>query len=105
MWRNGEAERSGASQWSSITGGAKGISSPVPPQRRATAVHHIIWNTVIKCAVIWDGAKDKTKYEEVQNDEKMIAYCGLDRGKCDAYLATVRDDQALRKKPQKRGQS
>ena len=78
---------------------------PRPAQRRATAVHHIIWNTVIKCAVIWDGAKDKTKYEEVQNDEKMIAYCGLDRGKCDAYLATVRDDQALRKKPQKRGQS
>ena len=29
-----QAKRSGASQWRSITGGAKGISSPVPPQRR-----------------------------------------------------------------------
>lgn len=28
----------------------------------------------------------------------MIAYCGLDCEKCDAYLATVRDDQALREK-------
>ena len=29
---------------------------------------------------------------------KMVAYCGLDCEKCDAYLATVRDDQALRVK-------
>ena len=29
---------------------------------------------------------------------EMIAYCGLDCEKCDAYLATVRDDQALREK-------
>ncbi len=29
---------------------------------------------------------------------KMIAYCGLDCEKCDAYIATVRDDQALREK-------
>lgn len=28
----------------------------------------------------------------------MIAYCGLDCEKCDAYLATVNDDQALREK-------
>ena len=26
----------------------------------------------------------------------MIAYCGLDCEKCDAYLATINDDQALR---------
>ena len=26
----------------------------------------------------------------------MIAYCGLDCEKCDAYLATLHDDQALR---------
>ena len=26
----------------------------------------------------------------------MIGYCGLDCEKCDAYLATVNDDQALR---------
>ena len=32
---------------------------------------------------------------------KMIAYCGLDCEKCDAYLATVRDDQALREKTAK----
>ncbi len=28
----------------------------------------------------------------------LIAYCGLDCGKCEAYLATVSDDDALRKK-------
>ena len=32
---------------------------------------------------------------------KMIAYCGLDCEKCDAYIATVRDDQALREKTAK----
>ena len=30
--------------------------------------------------------------------KKMIAYCGLDCEKCDAYPATVHDDQALREK-------
>ena len=29
---------------------------------------------------------------------KTIAYCGLDCEKCDAYLATVNDDNALREK-------
>ena len=28
----------------------------------------------------------------------MIAYCGLDCEKCDAYIATKNDDQALREK-------
>ena len=32
---------------------------------------------------------------------KMIAYCGLDCEKCDAYLATLHDDQALREKNRK----
>ena len=32
---------------------------------------------------------------------KMIAYCGLDCKKCDAYLATINDDQALREKTAK----
>lgn len=32
----------------------------------------------------------------------MIAYCGLDCEKCDAYLATIHDDQALREKTAKR---
>ena len=31
----------------------------------------------------------------------MIAYCGLDCERCDAYLATVRDDDALREKTAK----
>ena len=30
--------------------------------------------------------------------EKMIAYCGLNCEKCDAYLATIHNDQALREK-------
>ena len=33
--------------------------------------------------------------------KKMIAYCGLDCEKCDAYLATIHDDQALREKTAK----
>ena len=32
---------------------------------------------------------------------KMIAYCGLDCEKCDAYLATIHDDQGLREKTAK----
>jgi hypothetical protein len=31
----------------------------------------------------------------------MIAFCGLDCEKCDAYLATLHDDQALREKTAK----
>ena len=30
-----------------------------------------------------------------------IGYCGLDCEKCDAYLATINDDQALREKTAK----
>ena len=33
--------------------------------------------------------------------ENMIAYCGLNCEKCDAYLATIHDDQALREKTAK----
>ena len=33
--------------------------------------------------------------------KKMIAYCGLDCEKCDAYIATINDDQKLRKKTAK----
>ena len=29
---------------------------------------------------------------------QMIAYCGLDCGQCDAYIATKNNDQALREK-------
>ena len=30
--------------------------------------------------------------------EKMIAYCGIDCAACDAYMATLNNDQALREK-------
>lgn len=33
--------------------------------------------------------------------KNMIAYCGLDCEKCDAYLATLNDDSALREKTAK----
>lgn len=33
--------------------------------------------------------------------KKMIGYCGLDCEKCDAYLATLHNDQALREKTAK----
>ena len=29
---------------------------------------------------------------------ERIGYCGLDCAACDAYLATIHDDQAMRKK-------
>lgn len=43
----------------------------------------------------------KTKQEKIDIREGImmknrIAYCGLDCEACDAYLATMRDDQALR---------
>lgn len=34
--------------------------------------------------------------------KKLIAYCGLDCEQCDAYLATLHNDQALREKTAKR---
>ena len=33
--------------------------------------------------------------------KKMIAYCGLDCEKCDAYIATIHNDDALREKTAK----
>lgn len=33
--------------------------------------------------------------------KKMIAYCGIDCEKCDAYLATINDDQDLRERTAK----
>ena len=38
------------------------------------------------------------RYKTMRN---MIAYCGLDCEKCDAYLATIKDDQTLREKTAK----
>ena len=37
--------------------------------------------------------------------KKLIAFCGLDCEKCDAYIATKNNDQALREKPQSCGLS
>lgn len=33
----------------------------------------------------------------------MIAYCSIDCSKCDAYIATIRNDSELKKKQQKIG--
>lgn len=33
-----------------------------------------------------------------KSEKTMIAYCGLDCARCDAYIATVNDDNSLRKK-------
>ncbi len=33
--------------------------------------------------------------------KKLIGYCGLDCEKCDAYIATINDDQQLREKTAK----
>lgn len=40
-------------------------------------------------------------YEFVKKHSNGIAYCGLDCFQCDAYLATIHDDQALREKTAK----
>ena len=40
----------------------------------------------------------KLGVEEVHTQKEMIAYCGLDCEKCDAYIATIIDDQELREK-------
>ena len=36
---------------------------------------------------------------------KMIAYCGLDCEKCDAYLATINDDMSCAEKRRSYGQN
>lgn len=45
--------------------------------------------------------KSQINIEEGHKMKKMIGYCGLDCEKCDAYLATINDDQALREKTAK----
>ena len=45
--------------------------------------------------------RGKKIFEEKQTMKTMIAICGLDCEKCNAYLATIHDDQALRKKTAK----
>lgn len=45
--------------------------------------------------------KSQINIEEEHKMKKMIGYCGLDCEKCDAYLATINDDQALREKTAK----
>ena len=43
----------------------------------------------------------KLGVEEVHTQKEMIAYCGLDCEKCDAYIVTINDDQELREKTAK----
>ena len=45
--------------------------------------------------------KSQINIEEGHKMKRMIGYCGLDCEKCDAYLATINDDQALREKTAK----
>ena len=44
---------------------------------------------------------DKIKYKEEYIMKKLIACCGLDCEKCDAYIATINNDQTLREKTAK----
>lgn len=44
---------------------------------------------------------NKSEVAEGYNIRNMIAYCGLDCGKCDAYIATINNDNALREKTAK----
>ena len=43
----------------------------------------------------------KTKIGRYVTVKERIGYCGLDCEECDAYLATIHDDQALREKTAK----
>lgn len=54
-----------------------------------------------KTVGIADWRKGRFFLMEKQLSDKMIAYCGLDCKKCDAYLATKNNDQALREKTAK----
>ena len=43
----------------------------------------------------------KEKSGRIETMNERIGFCGLDCEKCDAYIATVNDDQALREKTAK----
>lgn len=43
----------------------------------------------------------KEKSGRIEAMKERIGFCGLDCEKCDAYIATVNDDQALREKTAK----
>ena len=45
--------------------------------------------------------KKEADYREEAETKRLIAICGLDCEKCDAYIATKNDDQSLREKTAK----
>ena len=53
--------------------------------------------------LVYPSSRDEFRVEvaEVRAVDGMIAYCGLDCRECDAYLATVNNDWALREKTAK----
>ena len=52
----------------------------------------------VLCPNLEVGADRPVKVMKLEKSQKMIAYCGLDCNKCDAYIATKNNDQALREK-------
>ena len=50
---------------------------------------------------IRNGKSSLLKEDNPQEMRQMIAYCGLDCEKCDAFIATKNNDQALREKTAK----
>ena len=55
----------------------------------------------VLCPNLEVGADRPVKVMKLEKSQKMIAYCGLDCNKCDAYIATKNNDQALREKTAK----
>lgn len=55
-----------------------------------------------RCAAVFpERIRSDNRIEGYVTVRNMIAYCGLDCEKCDAYIATINDDQALREKTAK----
>lgn len=83
----------GAVDWALGRPGVKCVEAETEPGNGASR------RVLAKCGFLPLGVagEEGPRYARRRGDE-MIAYCGLDCGKCDAFLATVNDDQALREK-------